>query len=148
MKSPNKMDLAYIAGFFDGEGSVYVTGKHHNIRVGISNTNPLIPQLACRLFGGSVHWNKSNSSKMFKKRPTNHRLCLQWNINGSKACDFLKAIRPFLKMKIEQANIAITLQKTKQKKVGGVIIPLSYALIAWREKQKQKINTLNGRKLI
>lgn len=144
----NKTELAYIAGFFDGEGSISIHGKHHNVRVGLSNTNPLIPQLVCKLFGGSVNINKSRSSKQFKVRPLNHRLCLQWCLNGQKACKFLSKILPYLKMKNKQAILAMELQRTKRVTLGGTIVPLSRALIVWRERQKMKITNLNKEILI
>jgi len=108
------IDLSYIAGFFDGEGSITIhhncrpspRGKspNHTLQVSIGNTDPSILILIHKNFGGSI---------LARKRRPGHRDVTQWAIRAALALPFLEAIRPFLRMKSKQADVAIAYQKTK-----------------------------------
>jgi len=100
----NSNTLAYIAGYFDGEGCIrIVQNKRDNgfgIHVFITNTHKPFLERMKDFFGGTVSVrNKSNE---------NHRSIYQWRISNKKAANnFLKQIEPYLFEKQPQAKLAI-----------------------------------------
>ena len=110
-----KFSLKYVAGFFDGEGSVCISRSKRKDRlveyvffVGIGNTYfPVLEFLKGR-FGGSLHLNLSS-----KKRKATYKPFLQWAISGKKAKRFLEQILPFLIVKKAQAKVGIAFQEFK-----------------------------------
>lgn len=108
------MDLRYIAGLFDGEGSVGVYGDQRkkqgfHLRTQLcQGANKLSQQIFDELmvnFGGNLSTATSLSSKP----------CYNWQLNSDKAVRFLEAITPYLRLKKEQAEIAADWQKTRPK---------------------------------
>ncbi|MEK6878273.1 MAG: hypothetical protein AABY22_01625, partial [Nanoarchaeota archaeon] len=72
----------------------------------------------------------------------NQRNVAQWIIRASMTLPFIKAIRPFLRMKSDQADLAIAFQKTKK---SGNRKQLTKEILIWREKQRAKMRELNAR---
>lgn len=91
-------DLAYIAGLFDGEGSVEIRccvmpyGPKYNLRLTVGNTNQEIISWLHSLFGGFVQ------SKPPRQR---RRACHWWSLTGDKAAEFLKLIEPYSRIKAQ-----------------------------------------------
>jgi len=108
---PGKTVLAYIAGFFDGEGCVMIA-KHkradgfivYQLRVNISNTNKAILQLINTVFPSVIYEDKIHIDKRKK----------QWRYAAydKKAEEFLKTLYPYLRIKRIQAEIAFNFRKT------------------------------------
>lgn len=104
------ISLEYIAGFFDGEGSVgvYKNGRGtFHLRTQITQnvtrcSRPLFEALQVQ-FGG----NLSDHQSLTKNRYFN------WQLNGTGAAKFLKEILPHLRLKTEQAQVAIAWQASK-----------------------------------
>src|SRR6266404_3684313 len=138
----DSLGLVYIAGFFDGEGSVTIhenggpspRGKNtnHTLQVSIGNTDPRILRLLYTEFGGSLTLRQNTKP--------NHRDVYQWIIRAAKALPFLEAIEPFVEMKREQVIIALAFQRSK--KLGNK--PVSVEVLQWREEQRQTIRNLNS----
>lgn len=111
-------EKAYIAGLFDGEGSIVIAvtkpstkrktkSPSHWLQVGITNTDrPLIDWLHS-IAGGHVCDNSHSPSRK-RQRP-----CFAWRKNSNQAMEFLRDIRPYLRAKAEQADIAITFQSER-----------------------------------
>jgi hypothetical protein len=96
----NDVDLAYYAGYFDGEGSVIIRRNKYGyfIAVQLGNTyKPAILALQAE-FGGGMYPFKSHGVG---------RQVWQWYIGAMGACKFLTQILPFLKEKAEQAREVI-----------------------------------------
>jgi hypothetical protein len=137
-------ELGYIAGFFDGEGSVTIhenfrpspRGKspNHTLQVSIGNTDPRVLAWLHKYFGGSLTIRPS-------LKP-NHREVTQWILRSNGAAAFLSAVLPFLRMKIEQAKIGISFQSEKGRYRRD---QLSQDEIAFRESKRVAIRLLNGR---
>lgn len=93
----NDTDLAYIAGLFDGEGCIHwakVRGyRYPHASIQMTTTGGLT--LVVDLFGGQL-------SKHQDRR--GHKDTYRWTAANRKALSFLKAIRPWLKEKAEQAD--------------------------------------------
>ena len=108
-----KTDLAYLAGFFDGEGNIYIQGlrpsRHcYNLSVRISQANRWILERYRMAFGGLIREIKPTSLTA--------RGIWQWMIAGRQAMAFLKAIYPYLILKQGEAKIAIEFQSTRRKR--------------------------------
>jgi hypothetical protein len=115
MKKPDlsEVDRAYLAGIIDGEGSIMLIHvpkrmdrkwEHWNLVISLTNTDKrLIDWLEERL-GGHVRYVKSVNPKW---RDTYH-----WKVCSAKAVPILHEVLPYLKLKGEQAEIALEFLKT------------------------------------
>jgi len=105
-------DLAYLAGFIDGEGCIGIhhrgkaKGRKPTVRVSITNTNKDI-LIWCQNFiglGGTLKVHDKNRNSNWK---TAYRL----EYDCKKAEALLKMIVPYLRVKKEQALLAIEYRK-------------------------------------
>lgn len=107
-------ELAYLAGFFDGEGCVSIVrnSKTNNLTltVSISQLNPLPLFLCQRRFGGSIH--RERGTRGFRNR-------VSWQTASRLAVAALKAMRPYLMVKADEADVAIAYQQRVADWVGG-----------------------------
>jgi len=103
-----RADIAYLAGFFDGEGSISIMrrakGKPYWLRVQLGQANNWILKMVQFQFGGSLFHHKPRE---------NRREAWQWSASANIAKDFLKCILPYLKLKRGEAEIAIKFQEGK-----------------------------------
>jgi hypothetical protein len=104
-------DLAYIAGLVDGEGYIGFLKKkvqgwnpNHRIRVVITNTDV-----------GIVRWlfDSIPGSTVFFQDHCRKKRIYRWNIQGTKAYEFLRVILPYLRIKKAQAELAIRFIETR-----------------------------------
>jgi hypothetical protein len=104
--------LTYFAGFFDGEGYIGIAqrkGKispRYQLDIGITSTNLWILQELKFKFGGSI-------CKQGKTTLTRHQ-AWAWRLFSNQACAFLKMILPSLRLKRNQAELAIKFQSNKK----------------------------------
>lgn len=104
-----KTDLAYLAGFFDGEGSIMLStnpGGGLKIAIACSQNTQDVLLLYVRAFGGHVY------SYMPKNRRS---LIFQWRANGLVAIDSLKSMKPWLLIKLLSCEEALNAWEAKQK---------------------------------
>ena len=143
---PSPTDLAYLAGLLDGEGSIcilkgtraYGTPKHW-LEVSIGNTHLGVLQWVQETFGGRV----SHNAERFTKR--NHRTW-RWRASASEAAAILRFLLPYLKIKVEQARLALEFSDhITQYAQDKAFLPLAPDEIAWREKQKLLLSSRNLR---
>lgn len=100
--------IAYIAGFFDGEGCVRIKeanqgGNSYYVIAHVTNSNRCILEQIQDLFGGAIRTQERTPNK------TVHN----WCISSSEAVDFLKVVSPFLQEKLEEAALAIKFHEQK-----------------------------------
>lgn len=118
---PNPTELAWAAGFFDGEGCVIVElSKNDKCRHGyrtvlhaqVSQTSLPCLELFLEWFGGKIVTSRDRT-------PNGRRWSVQhrWGIKNEGAIDFLKQIRPYLVVKAEQVDVAL---KYPLKRIDGV----------------------------
>lgn len=110
----SETQIAYLAGIFDGEGSVFLrrqfnkTGRQRTysllITVVVGTHREAVEAIAAMV--GSKPMEKVNDKG--NKRPA-------WRVrlHGRQARDYLIAIRPYLLMKDKQADLAIEFQSQK-----------------------------------
>jgi len=105
--NPQQAELAYAAGYFDGEGALHLqvqrrNGRVHqkclNVTVNSSDRDTLL--WLASLFGGSVLLYQ-NRSPLTRKRMYN------WKLSGSATRNFLELILPHLRYKKEYAAFCI-----------------------------------------
>ena len=105
-----KIEMAYFAGFFDGEGSVYAATRWHRTKekdrrptptltVCIGNTNFEVLRLHHEIFGGSLSERKNLAERRLPQ--------MQWMIAARQAEPYLRAIHPFLIIKREVVSVAL-----------------------------------------
>ena len=96
------MGRAYMAGFFDGEGCVTISRPHsrsnYQLEVNIGNTNREVLEWIQRNYGGRLH---------ALRKPTYYKPYSVWQVSGEEAIHFLQLVLPFLKVKREEAELAI-----------------------------------------
>lgn len=106
--------IAYIAGFFDGEGCVRIKranqgGNSYYVTTHITNSNLTTLEYIQSLFGGSIMRQERGPNK------TVYNLYL----SSSEAVDFLTVLSPFLQDKKQQALLAIEYHHRKETLSGG-----------------------------
>lgn len=117
----NKSAIPYLAGFFDGEGCVYIIranvsyGVRYSLEISFTNswTEPLV--LAQSLFGGSI-----TESKDARGNKVTHRLRLR----GNQAVKALEALLPFLIVKKERARLGVEFQAKLAGKSRSTRLPV------------------------
>lgn len=95
-------ELAYIAGLFDGEGSVNFGNARSTkfIRIFVTNTNLEILEWLKSIFGGDI--------KPLSSRKSGWKKGYCWRLQWSRAVEFLSSIEPWSKIKRPQIVVAIT----------------------------------------
>lgn len=117
MDKLKKQDCAYAAGFLDADGCVsvnkgwnrYIKGRHfYFMSVRIANTSKTTMDWFSENFEGTVTICQVSG-------PKRKRTLWYWRIEAKKAVAFLKCVYPYLKVKKEQARLALEFQKTMSK---------------------------------
>lgn len=97
-------ETAYLAGFFDGEGTVFIQesrGRHY-LRISVTQVNPEPLKLFQVIFGGTVLADKD--------RP-NRRKIYRWRLGGDRAALALLQLLPYLIVKLDEARLGIIFQE-------------------------------------
>jgi hypothetical protein len=101
-----EMWLAYSAGFVDGEGCIVVqyrkSSRTHYLKITVPQLNPAPLHILQSLFGGSV--------RLKAGRVGNYRRLWIWEAAARQAAEAIAALRPYLTVKAEEADIAIDFQ--------------------------------------
>lgn len=113
----NSNDLSYIAGFFDGEGSVYVTtkkrnygrGRYYALNVTAVNTNPEVIEWINQMFPGHTRTNYRNGGN-----PKNRDIYF-WSRCSKLAAEFLRTIQPYSRVKSDQIALGLELDSMMDK---------------------------------
>lgn len=112
-KNMTKLQKAYLAGLFDGEGYVGIVRRktktrkpyYHNLQVEVANTHKPTIDRVNKLFPGCVY--------SYKPTKLTRKLCWDWRVSSHNAVRFLKTILPYLRIKRVQAVLGIQFQKEK-----------------------------------
>jgi len=104
------IDLAYLAGVIDSDGYISSANSTHKGRryfgaaVGIAGTRREPHDLAAEFFGGTVRTYFPRGDR------THHRPQFQWQRYGLSAVPVIEAVLPYLRIKVDQARLALALQ--------------------------------------
>jgi len=108
LKSPelSSEESAYIAGLFDGEGTITIMrqtqparGYQLLVTMGVAKADSTLNELK-QVFGGILHRPNRTPSG----RPTS---VTRWQVTSDKAYRFLQAVFPYLRIKAEEARVGI-----------------------------------------
>lgn len=136
---PKKELIAWAAGFFDGEGCIFINyfkkTKRHNLQIKVNQINPEPLKILQGLFGGIVRPRKTKSEKSLNKKPI-----FIWYNQSRQAYDTLLKIQPFLFVKKKQANLAIEFQQGIHRAIRNSITDSERQR---RERIKNAISQLN-----
>jgi len=129
METLKQSDLAYLAGLFDAEGSISVIASTYktqkgkmprfDLSVSIVNTDKKVLQWILSLgFGGLI--------TEMQRPKENHKQCYHYLVRDNAALNFLKALLPYLRIKEEQARLAVAFQirKNAQRKLWNRYEPI------------------------
>ena len=132
-------DLAYLAGFLDGEGCITLVRmkpKRYILRVNFTHTNKEILVWMKALFGGYLGPRKRRSDK--------HKTAWGLNVDGPRGENFIRAIYPWIKIKKGQAEVALKFRESVRRTVHFPDkLGLSRGIAKERDILKQKISVLN-----
>lgn len=103
---------AYCAGAIDADGFITLSAKvgrrarkdntkpiYFTVKVGLSQTEPIVPALLFETFGG---WTGT-----YKPRNPKHKLVHLWSVQNLKAEEPLRALLPYLRLKREHARLCL-----------------------------------------
>ena len=150
----SETDKAYIAGIIDGEGCIYIDNwkdtrgrpnRCYIIRVKVAMTDREVPEWLSSVVGGSCR------NYDCRKKNNNHKIIYIWSYCGTKTIDFLKIIKPYLKIKHKQAEVAIEFRKTlfdnHERGRSGHFLAISKTIIKIKEKLHKQMKSLNQREV-
>lgn len=135
---------AYLAGFYDGEGTITTTKQqradgvsYYQLRFVISNTSYEVLKSLQEQFGGSIHGHKPTNTK--------HRKFFQWYMSSvEKTVPVLKGMLPYLRYKTQEIELALEFfKRIRQSNQGTKLTPQE--LMA-RIDLINKIRSLPGRR--
>ena len=142
-----KEDIIYLAGLFDGEGSVGIRRENpgekrksstYDLEITITNTNKAVLLWAVDTFQVgyiTVHHKQDDNSHI--------SACWRWRVSCKKAAGLLKKLLPYLKIKKEVALLALEFDALPSGHCG--IGRVSPELTKKREALKQKISATSTR---
>lgn len=119
MKGRKTWQRGYAAGLIDADGCITI-GRHfskkyhyaeYRLEVIVNQTDGRAIDFLYGTFGGNLYRRNTTGNR----RPFLYR----WELVGEKGCKFLKQILMFLKIKREQAEIAIQFQSIRYKGGGN-----------------------------
>jgi hypothetical protein len=110
MALPTSHELAWLAGFFDGEGCVSIARrpdeKLGTVEAQITQRIKEPPEIVRNWFGGSLTDAKTPSD------------CYRWRARGTNALRFYEATLPFLIVKRKQTTLLLEYASTLLKRPG------------------------------
>ena len=137
-KKLNEKDASYIAGFIDGEGSIFIyrrspKEKSYGIRVTVAQSIKGISIL---------EWLKeiTGVGSIITREPEkkHHSKGAQWACNSEAAETLLEQVLPYLKLKVEQANMVLEFQRKLRD-------PKLKSNRSWQKEYRNQIKELNKR---
>ena len=136
------MNSAYVAGLIDGEGCIHldVTRRtYYRARVSIGMTEPALALLRemQQEWGGTLYQQRQQTQRWAS--------AWTWHLTGESAANLLRAVQPYLRLKAEQAKLALMVEEIR------LALPLRWAnQRTWNDEAraaceaiKNRLHTLN-----
>ncbi len=140
--------LAYLAGLFDGEGSIYIeraapkdfkVGYRYQLKAAIRIREYWALEAYHQVFGGSLKVSR-RSNPMYADIGS-------WRLCDKSAALLIDAILPYLRLKRRQALIAIEFRKCKETFAHGYRVMRTPYQLAEQERFYEEMRTLNARSI-
>jgi hypothetical protein len=139
-----RQDLdAYLAGFFDGEGSIHIKRhrKHkfsYYVDVAAHQVNKEPLRLFVSAYGGKIYKHSNG--------PLSRNQCWSWRSSGKDAAWALARMLPWLIVKAEKARIALIVLHNRPHLIsGGQISPYQKMAITKAVNQLRSLRSLKCR---
>ncbi len=128
-------EAAYLAGLWDGEGSIMLLSKRDTIavRISIVNTDRAMLDWIVQATGLSIVLRHRDADTA-----RGHKATWQWGCNGDAALSVLRQIRPYLITKASHADLALATQERLRN-------PALKFDRNWQEESRQRMRQLNAR---
>lgn len=97
-----KIDVAYMAGLFDAEGTITIKDNPWCVIAQLTLTNHSIPYWFKLNFGGSIYHYRPFNKK--------HSESWRWSVYSQEALNFINSVYPYLILKKPHADVAIRFQ--------------------------------------
>jgi len=107
----NEVDIAYAAGFFDGEGCISIS-KNGAVDIRVTNTAKNVLVRLQSIFGGSI------TNRTQKANKTQYA----YSFYGENAVEFITLIKPYLIDKLPQAETILEYYNLRNQ-ISAVRIP-------------------------
>lgn len=117
MKTTSVADLAWLAGIIDGEGSIFVMKQsrkdrerkyNYILRISVQSSDGIMAKECLAITGEGACFDQETSKE-------NQSNTYKWQVSGKRAKHVLENILPFLRVKKDQALVAIDFQNTTKK---------------------------------
>ncbi len=130
------LELAWLAGIVDGEGSLKICRDKNRLTMFLSINMTHFPTMKkiADLTGSFFH---------IRIRGGNRKPLFCVSISGRRAAVVVKAVKPYLVTKAEQADVLLEFSPTIRNTGAGEVSKTSLSL---REDLREKILILNGSK--
>ncbi len=136
-------DLAYMACFIDGEGTICITnpssrnGASFGLLICVTNTHRGAIDWCLECFGGAINTRHGN-------HPV-YRPCHIWKTTGARAAAVLQQLLPYFKIKKEQALIGLAFQERLEAYNGHKHKQVSPEERQYRAECQKRLSDLNLR---
>jgi len=150
IKIPDKLKIAYAAGFLDGDG--YITIHIRRFRKWNAGKNPIY----CLVIGSGcldqpiINWLQKNFDGSASTEKSSESIdSFRWRIGANKAMNFLQEILPHFRLKVPQAELGIRFQKMNRENINKRMRKrnenrkVSPEFLQRREQFRQKMLALN-----
>lgn len=140
-------DLAWAAGFLDGEGSVRVrrlpgatAGRptFYGLALSASQVERGPLDKLREMFGGAIHLQQPSQRQSANASPY-----YNWMVTGRTAAAAIRIMLPYFTLKLERARLGLEFQSHVRTKTGR--IPIRPEELALRELYFEKMRVLNLR---
>lgn len=145
-------DLAWCAGFFDGDGFVTITKafvkpknenqevyEQYRLQVGINHVAPAPLYKIAKLLGGQVVLDKASMNHKYDKY--NRKPRYYWRLGDDRAREALVQMLPYLVNKTNVAELGIEFRNTFVTKGGGT---LPEGVLEIRKRFREELIRLNS----
>lgn len=138
----SETDKAYAAGIIDGEGSLcfdMASGTHVGVpKVYVAMTKREV-----------VYWLKDNFNGYLRLYKNNYGPTYTWMLSGPGCQPFVEMIKPYLKLKVHQANVMLAFCATLRPQGGaGLRRGLDEKVLLLRLRLAETMKELNAKQKI
>src|SRR5215472_5589059 len=135
-----ELSLPYLAGFFDGEGSIgiYTSGQSRGRTLRVQITQTITPQSTALLTAMRDRWGGSLCP--FNKAL--RRPAWNWQASAARGYVFLCDVRPWLLLKADQADVVLAWwpnRTGRRRGANGQLLPMLPEALAIDELAQQTL---------
>jgi len=142
-----EVELAWLAGIVDGEGSITIRKGQVNkgqVQLSVGNTyKEAIDKIKEMTGFGYVRLLHRDLERPFYKKSKTHKPCYQWKVVSNQACSALRPLLPYLVIKKEQAILALKYQEILSEQGRGRPGGIDQSFFIRRDEIRDKISKLN-----